>query len=241
MSGQLTPLMPALHIDVLYAQDDRGRLLHVRSDSVSRPLAHFFRTATGNHWLINAALPEDAAARLDTAFADEPVLMPEEWEHSAPRFLDVARALLSPFRDPQHTGAEYRGPAYAFPDDLTAVGDAERYAPDGDTTRITPDLAWVATATEAEQPIVVARDADGRIVSLCHSTRSTSDGAEAGLETDEGSRRRGHALAVTSHWAHAVRASGRVPLYSTSWDNEASRAVARRLGLVLYGEDWHLT
>ena len=30
------------------------------------------------------------------------------------------------------------------------------------------------------------------------------------------------------------------PLYSTSWDNEASRAVARRLGLLLIGEDWHL-
>jgi hypothetical protein len=34
-----------------------------------------------------------------------------------------------------------------------------------------------------------------------------------------------------------VRRENRIPLYSTSWDNAASRGVARRLGLVLYGAD----
>jgi hypothetical protein len=38
-------------------------------------------------------------------------------------------------------------------------------------------------------------------------------------------------------WARAVRALGAEPLYSTSWQNAASRAVARKLGLVLYGTD----
>ena len=34
-------------------------------------------------------------------------------------------------------------------------------------------------------------------------------------------------------WARAVRASGLIPLYSTSWNNKASLAVARKLGSTL--------
>ena len=234
------PLLPALHLNVLYETDDRGRLLRVRSGSVSTPLAHLFRTATGNHWLINAGLPEDTAARLDTAFADEPVLMPEDWEHAAPRCLEVVRNLLVPFRQPAHTAPEYRGPAYTLPDDLPMLDGAEVYAPDGEVSRVATDLAWIATAPDVERPIVVVRDEDGQVVSVCHAARATSEGAEAGLDTTPGSRRRGHALAVTSRWAAEVRAAGRVPMYSTSWENDASRGVARRLGLVLYGEDWHI-
>ncbi|HZS91689.1 MAG TPA: GNAT family N-acetyltransferase, partial [Chloroflexota bacterium] len=46
--------------------------------------------------------------------------------------------------------------------------------------------------------------------------------------------------AVVAGWARAIRASGRIPLYSTSWDNHASQAVARKLGLVQYGTDLSL-
>jgi hypothetical protein len=42
-------------------------------------------------------------------------------------------------------------------------------------------------------------------------------------------------------WADAVRATGVVPLYSTAWKYQASRAVARRLGLVQFGADLHVT
>jgi hypothetical protein len=34
---------------------------------------------------------------------------------------------------------------------------------------------------------------------------------------------------------------GSLPLYSASWTNRASISVARKLGLVLYGEDVHWT
>jgi len=38
-----------------------------------------------------------------------------------------------------------------------------------------------------------------------------------------------------------VRALERVPLYSTSWENQASRRLAARLGLVHFGADLHIT
>ncbi len=232
----IDPSLPELHLDVLYERDEDGRLARVRSASVPSPLVHLLRTPTGNRWLIAADLPSDVAARLDTLFAEEPVLASDEWEQQPPRGLDAMRALVAPFR---RRGLECRGPAFAFPDTIASLGDAEVYRP-GSSDRIAERLGWIRTTEAFEQPVVVARDEDGVIVSVCHSGRATDAGAEAGLETAASARRRGHALAVTSRWAQLVRHSERVPLYSTSWENEASRGVARRLGLRLYAEDWHL-
>ncbi|MDA0271296.1 MAG: GNAT family N-acetyltransferase, partial [Chloroflexi bacterium] len=74
----------------------------------------------------------------------------------------------------------------------------------------------------------------------CHSARRSNPAAEAGLEVAAEARRRGLGVAVTARWAASVREGGREPLYSTTWDNVASRGVARRLGLEVYAEDWHL-
>jgi len=86
----------------------------------------------------------------------------------------------------------------------------------------------------------VAIVADGRLASLCFSSRNTPIAAEAGVNTLEEFRGRGYAPAVVAAWGQAVRAEGRIPLYSTSWDNLASRSVARKLGLVLYGADFSI-
>ena len=76
-----------------------------------------------------------------------------------------------------------------------------------------------------------------RRLPYCYSARLTGRAAEAGVETLETHRGRGYAPAVVAAWAHAVRETGRIPFYSTSWDNLASQAVARKLGLVQYATD----
>jgi hypothetical protein len=47
--------------------------------------------------------------------------------------------------------------------------------------------------------------------------------------------------AVSLCCSGAVRRLARLPLYSTSWENAASRALADRMGLECYGTDLHFT
>jgi predicted GNAT family acetyltransferase len=82
---------------------------------------------------------------------------------------------------------------------------------------------------------------DGHAVAVCASVRHTSVADEAGVDTAASFRGRGFAGQVAAAWAQAVRAESRIPLYSTSWQNDASRAVARKLGLAQFGSDLHLT
>ena len=62
------------------------------------------------------------------------------------------------------------------------------------------------------------------------SSRLTPVAAEAGAYTVEDFRGRGYVGLAVSAWANRLLASGRVPIYSTSWDNAASQGVARKLG-----------
>ena len=64
---------------------------------------------------------------------------------------------------------------------------------------------------------------------------------EAGVETLPDFRGKGYARDVAAEWARRVRGLGAIPLYSTSWTNNASQAVARKLRLVCYGADFEVT
>lgn len=98
---------------------------------------------------------------------------------------------------------------------------------------------WLAGQFDAVAPVVIAFS-DGQPASICHSPRGcTSVAAEAGVETLEPFGNRGLATAAVARWARAVQRTGRLALYSTSWENTASLGVARRLSARLYGEDWH--
>ncbi len=100
---------------------------------------------------------------------------------------------------------------------------------------------WVPGEIAAGRSPVLAIVEAGYPVSVCFCARRSEVAAEAGLETAEAFRGRGFGSRVTAAWALAVRATGRVPLYSTSWTNEASLAVARKLGLAAYASTWSLS
>jgi len=82
--------------------------------------------------------------------------------------------------------------------------------------------------------------AQGSAVSVCFCSRITPHAAEAGVETLAAFCGKVAATAAAAGWAAAVQQSQRLALYSTSWQNHASQAVAKKLGAVLYAEDWSI-
>jgi len=222
-----------LQLDTLFETDERGLLLRSRGAGVKPPLVHLVRTVEGNRWLLSAALSEDVRERIEAALAEEPVVADFAAIEVTPPRLEGVRELLAADGAPP----ERRGPAWVFPDALPAPAHSVDVLDDLPSTPAVAELAWVREALESERPLVVARNEAGEVVSVCHSPRSTPRAAEAGVETAPKYRGRGLAGAVTLGWAAALRAEGRIPLYSTQWTNTASRAVARKLGLLPYGED----
>jgi hypothetical protein len=149
-------------------------------------------------------------------------------------------AILGQVAPVEHTEA---GPAFSFPRTLPAPYDGR----DPAVVRVTEanaDLlhallpAWVPDVHRS--PPLMALVVDDRAVAVCASVRVTPRAHEAGVEAAASFRGRGYAPRVVAAWARAVRARGAEPLYSTSWSNAASRAVARKLGLVQFGHDLHL-
>lgn len=80
-----------------------------------------------------------------------------------------------------------------------------------------------------------------KAVSICQSVRKSEEAEEAGVDTLLSHRGKGYAVQVVAGWARIIREQGRIPLYSTSWDNKASQRVAEKLGLELYGVDIHIS
>ena len=98
---------------------------------------------------------------------------------------------------------------------------------------------WEACEFPGRMPIVGIVE-DGTAVSVCFCARRSDVAAEAGVETAVKHRGRGLGTKVVAAWASAIRDNGRTPLYSTSWSNEASLAVAQKLGLVPYACTWSI-
>jgi RimJ/RimL family protein N-acetyltransferase len=222
----------ALHVEALYRYDTAGLMLSDNEpDGADAPRFYMLRTLAGNTWRFGHTLPETIQQRLATLCAAEPITTELR---SLPTHYHAIRAALAEDRP---ISGEYRGPAYGFehapqPSARAVLIDTHNH----DLLRRYFPSEWYPP--EAGPVAVVVED--GAAVSRCHCSRLTPSVAHAGLETVQAYRRRGYAVASVATWAAAVFASGRLPLYGTSWNNLASQNVARHFGLQLYGEDWSI-
>ncbi len=227
-----------IHVATLFNCDAEGRILSLRRPW-SRPSGppRFFmgRRHGGNVWLFRHDVPDDLTRRLEVLCRSEPSatdLMPP------PRVASAVRAAL------QGHGPiirEYRGPAYLIPEGAQAPMDAVLITKEKGRM-LEAGFPWMLPHLTAEVDIgpVTAAVVNGSAVSICYCARLSPLGAEAGVETLEAMRGRGHATAAVAAWATALRRRGLLPLYSTSWENLASQRVAEKLGAVCYGEDWEI-
>ncbi len=226
----------AIQIDALFTHDSDGRIRTINEPG-SGPAPRFFfgRTSAGNLWRFRYDLSERTVQKLQELAASEPVHADLRTE---PRHLETIKEVLG---EDQAIHSLHFGPAYHFPDELPLPGDVTRIT--RDNLQLLRGLGWdleaLAEELEDREP-VLARLEGSVAVSLCFCARLTNRCAEAGVETVEAYRGLGYAPTVVAGWARAIRPTGKVPLYSTSWDNSASQAVARKLGLVQYATDLSL-
>lgn len=134
------------------------------------------------------------------------------------------------------------GPAYAY------IKDIPPHIPDSGVITIREDNAHMLSrhfesfAQEiTERQPMTGYVVEGQVVSLCCSARSSDQAAEASITTAENFRGRGLAEKVVAKWIGEVLRAGKIPLYSTSWDNLSSQRVAQKLGLHPYGVDFNIT
>lgn len=186
------------------------------------------RTAGGRVVRFGRDLADDLAGQLNALASAEPIAdLPADTPKSMNRILETLGA----------TGFG-AGPAFTFPTRATATSEVVAIGP-GNADLLRGGLdRWLPDVGRRDPFLAVVEQ--GRAVSLCASVRITRFVHCAGVETIPESRGRGLAIRVVTAWAARVRARGAVPFYSTSWDNLASRALARRLGLSLAGVDFHV-
>jgi RimJ/RimL family protein N-acetyltransferase len=230
-----------LQASALFTSDADGRLRYIREpgypDAALDPAPRFFmgRTRAGNVWRFRHDLPDELVRELEALCCAEPAAANLA---DPPTQAGAIRALLeehAPIAD------EWRGPAYRVPDSVHAPAEVILIS-EINAHLLEANFPWTITEPGGFKigPLAAAV-AGNRAVSICFCSRITAQAAEAGVETVEAARRHGYASAAVAAWAAAVRRRGLVALYSTSWENLASQGVARKLGMIRYGDDWSIT
>lgn len=225
-----------IHVRALFTHNAESRLLFVNEpDSAIAPAPRLFlgRTRVGNVWRFRADLPENLIQELDSLCRDEPPLNTELNE--LPRHVERYVRLIEKHAPVERVSA---GPAYHFAENIArsrhpvAITEMNAERLQGGFEELVAELpTW--------QPFVALIEGN-RAVSVCRSVRITPEAHEAGVETLPDFRGKGYAADVAAEWARRVWAVGAIPLYSTSWENKASQAVARKLRLECYGADFNV-
>jgi hypothetical protein len=218
-----------IRAETLFTYDQRGRMLRSNSPA-AQPAPRLFlgRTATGDVIRFSQAVSDALAAELTAIIEGRPAtgnlglpaaiaMMREALERQAPVI------------------SETSGPAYRFPESMQRPREVIEVT-DANIDVVRDTFPWLVEELHGWAPCFAAVR-DGAAVSVCFSSRIGARASEAGVETLPDYRRRGYATAVTLAWGASLIAAGRIPLYSTSWENVGSQAVARRAGLILFGAD----
>ncbi|MHB8377952.1 MAG: GNAT family N-acetyltransferase [Dehalococcoidia bacterium] len=224
-----------MHVESAYELSADGRIMRIREPEPGQPPPRFglIRTREGHISLVRHDVPASAASLLLRLAGSEPRL---DDPLATPAHLHAYVAALS-----EHAPVERKaaGPAFVLPAPTTVPRDVTRISI-GNATLLERHFAWAIRYLDIYSPLCAVVE-DAVAVALCFSAREPSPGIEAGVFTVEEYRGRGYAQRVVAAWAQGILEAGRLPLYSTSWENTASRRIAERLGGELYAVDFSLT
>ena len=221
-----------LHVEALFTHDAARRMLHVNEPGGKNAPRFFIgQTADGAVMRFRHDVNDETKRALEAAANNDAVHALDSPASSA-RYEELL-ARVAP------VSSVWTGPAFSFPNRLAQPADTVLVT-DANSVLLTALLEPWIPDTRTGQPLF-AVVVDGHAVSVCCTVRRTPYAHEAGVETVPAFRGHGYAARPVACWAQAVRDIGQVPLYSTSWQNDASRSVARNLGLIQFGNDLHIT
>lgn len=227
-----------IQLETLYVLDEAGDLRFVREPGYAlheldpAPRLWMGRSLEGNLWRFRDDVPEAVRLEVEALCRLEPVTDDLETEPGQRGAILAALERHAPITE------KWRGPAYWLPETGIEPRDAV-IVTEENAHVLERHFPWKLTSRNSfTTGVLTASLEGGDAVSICYCAQLTEHASEAGVDTVEVARGRGHASAAVALWARAIRARGLQALYSTSWENVASRAVARKLGAVLYGEDW---
>ncbi|MFD1674405.1 GNAT family N-acetyltransferase [Alicyclobacillus fodiniaquatilis] len=211
---------------LLFNHDENGRLTTV-NDGTNRIAPRFFlgHTKGGNVKRYLHSLGADVIEALQQATGDHDRINLAEIVHILNRDRQLDRIWI--------------GPAYVFPDVRGRSTQAVRITQENQSLLQSHFSDFLGDLAAMQPFFVIVRD--GVAVSLCCSARLSSVGAEASVQTAADFRGKGYGVEVSIAWAAAMQSRGLIALYSTSWHNSASQAVAKKLQLIQYGTDLHFS
>jgi hypothetical protein len=215
------------HLETLYILDGRRRVVSTREPNPGHgPEFVLIRRADSCAWAIGTGIGDEQAREVTRLALDE---HPTSDFRRPPKHLEEYMRII---------GGEFdAGPAFEFPEHMPLIEDAALIE---DVECLQGSFnGWTADELAGRSPIMAIVE-NGVPISICFCARVSELNAEAGVETAPAFRGRGIAGLATAAWATAIRASGRTPIYSTSWSNTPSLAVARKLGLVACASYWNL-
>ena len=230
-----------IHAETLFLSTSSGQLRFNADPGYSEhelePAPRFWlgQTAQGVIWRVREHLPTDLIQSLEPLVQN---LTPAINPVTAAAQTHAIRTTLQ--RYAPITG-ESSGPAYWMPDSYPVPSHVILITP-ATAHLLSTFFPWKQTprALHLAGPLA-ATIVDGCAVAICFCARLTTVAAEAGVETTELARGYGYGKAAVAGWAAAIRSRGLLPMYSTSWENRASQAIARRLGMLLYAHTWSVT
>jgi RimJ/RimL family protein N-acetyltransferase len=237
VNGRSPDQIMRIHVATLFGYDAEGRLRFVREPGDPHVPPRFFmgRTLQGNVWHFRYDLPDDLIRDLEFLCRSEPVAS------DLVRPPSVTAAIRAKLLEHAPIIREERGPAYVIPESVRAPKESVLITK-GNAHFLQAEFPWMFRLILDAVDIgpITAVVFEGRALSICHCARLSPSAAEAGVETLQAMQGKGYATAAVAGWAVAIRERGLLPLYSTSSDNIASQRVARKLVMVLYGEDWSI-
>ena len=199
----------------------------------------------------NLTLLGDAAALEPSALVALVEVLLDDWDHV---FFDVGDAFVPAVRAALTDHSRWPRVKYTterpLPTSLDVArfdagairrlgaGDAEAVGALGD------DIAWISDTLDgpaalAQRATAFGAFADGRLVSVAVPFYVGESFEELGVVTEADHRGAGWSTACATAVIADVQARGRIPCWSTTPDNTASRRVAEKLGFVYTGDVMH--